>query len=224
LAVSNGASGDYNERSYIKEEGPASVGEAVMSRRRGRPPKSDDPSTRERLLDAAASACATNGFEAVTVAGIAQGAGVTATAIYNHFETKEELLYLAGRRALEQLVATLSSNGRQLRGVKDVAAAFLQPDMATTRLLLLELHMAGVRHPELASYLADWHKEFAKLFASLVPGPPAQQRATVKALFLLLLGLCHLEQLDSVRVDRARLAREVEAMVQALYPDDGQQF
>src|SRR5687768_13428508 len=132
----------------------------MTTRRRGRPPKSDDPSTRDRLLDAAAIACATDGFEAATVAGIAERAGVTATAIYNHFHSKEALLYLAGRRALEQLAATLSSNGHVIRGVPDVAAAFLRPDMATTRTLLLELHMASVRHPELAEYMEQWHKEF----------------------------------------------------------------
>lgn len=191
-----------------------------MSRRRGRPPKSDELSTRERLLDAAAEACVTNGFEGVTVAGIAERAGVTATAIYNHFATKEELLYLAGRRALEQLAATLSSNGTGTRTVHEVAAAYLRPDMASTRRLLLELHMAGGRHPELADHLADWHREFAKVFASVGPGTPEVQRATVKALFLLLLGLCHLEELDVVRADRARLADQVDRMVGALYPTE----
>ena len=191
---------------------------AVTTRRRGRPPKSDDPSTRDRLLDAAAIACATDGFEAVTVAGIAERAGVTATAIYNHFQTKEELLYLAGRRALEQLAGTLSSNGHVIGGVPDVAAAFLRPDMATTRVLLLELHMASIRHPELATYMSQWHREFAKLFASFAPGTPPTQRAAVKALFLLLLGLCHYEQLAGVRADHTQLGREVEAMVQSLFP------
>lgn len=188
-------------------------------RRRGRPPKSDDPSTRERLLDAAALACAADGFEAVTVSGIAERAGVTATAIYNHFETKEELLYLAGRRALDALGSTLRTNRKPIRGVADVAEAFLRPEMTTTRILLLELHMAGVRHPELASYLAEWHTEFAKLFAAVAPGAPAAQRATVKALFLLLLGLCHVDQLDGVRADRTRVLHEVEVMVRALYPE-----
>jgi AcrR family transcriptional regulator len=189
-----------------------------MSRRRGRPPKSDELATGDRLLDAAAEACVSDGFEGVTVAGIAERAGVTATAIYNHFATKEELLYQAGRRALDQLAGTLSSNGTPTRTVHDVATAFIRPELASMRRLLLELHMAGVRHPELAEHLAEWHKEFAKLFASVAPGTPAEQRATMKALFLLLLGLCHLEQLDAVRADRSRLAGQVDLMVDALYP------
>ena len=189
-----------------------------MTRRRGRPPKSDELATGDRLLDAAAEACVIDGFDGATVAGIAERAGVTATAIYNHFATKEQLLYLAGRRALDQLAATLSSNGTPTRTVHDVAAAFLRPELATTRRLLLELHMAGVRHPELADHLAEWHKEFAKVFASVAPGPPEEQRAAMKALFLLLLGLCHLEQLDAVRADRTRLTGQVDRMVGALYP------
>jgi hypothetical protein len=99
-----------------------------------------------------------------------------------------------------------------------VATAFIRPELASMRRLLLELHMAGVRHPGLAEHLAEWHKEFAKLFASVAPGTPAEKRATMKALFLLLLGLCHLEQLDAVRADRSRLASQVDLMVDALYP------
>ena len=188
------------------------------TRKRGRPPKSDELATRDRLLDAAAAACVADGVEGVTLAGIAERAGVTATAIYNHFATKEELLYLAGRRALGQLAERLSSNGDGARTVHEVAAAYLHPDMASMRRLLLELHMAGARHPALADPLAEWHKEFAKLFASVAPGSSEEQRATVKALFLLLLGLCHLEELDVVRADRARLAGHVDRMVGALYP------
>ena len=159
-----------------------------------------------------------DGFDGVTVAGIAERAGVTATAIYNHFATKEQLLYLAGRRGLDQLDGTLSSNGTPTRTVHDVAVAFLRPELGSMRKLLLELHMAGSRHPELAEHLEEWHKEFAKLFASVAPGSPPEQRATMKALFLLLLGLCHLEQLDAVRADRARLVAQVDLMVGALYP------
>jgi AcrR family transcriptional regulator len=189
-----------------------------MTRRRGRPPKSDEVATGDRLLDAATEACVSDGFDGVTVAGIAERAGVTATAIYNHFATKEELLYRAGRRALDELAATLSSNGTPTGTVHDVAVAFLRPELAPTRRLLLELHMAAARHPELAEHLAEWHKEFARLFASVAPGPPEEQRATMKALFLLLLGLCHLEQLDAIRADRNRLAAQVDRMVGTLYP------
>ena len=189
-----------------------------MTRRRGRPPKSDDPSTRDRLLDAATEACVAQGFEGVTLADIADRAGVTATAIYNHFSNKEELLYTAGRRALRDLTATLSPNHDGARAVHDVAAAYLRPDMATTRRLFLELHLAGARDPELAEHLAAWHREFAKVLADLTPAGDRARAATVKSLFLLLLGLCHLEDLDAIDAESKQLAVRVDRMVDALYP------
>src|SRR3954452_22950934 len=70
--------------------------------RRGRPPNSDGQETAARLLDAAAAACAESGFDGATLNEIARRAGVTAAAIYNHYDSREDLLYAAGVRALER--------------------------------------------------------------------------------------------------------------------------
>jgi AcrR family transcriptional regulator len=188
------------------------------TKRRGRPPKSDDPATKDRLLDAAAQACVDDGFEGVTLADIAERAGVTATAIYNHFASREELLYAAGRRALDQLAATLSPEHRGPAAVHEIAMAYLHPDRAPTRRLFLELHLAGAHHPDLAAHLDDWHREFAKVLADVVPGDDRAAQATVKALFLLLLGLCHLEDLDAIGAQPALVRERVGRLVDALYP------
>jgi len=194
------------------------------TKRRGRPPKSDDPATKDRLLEAAAEACVADGFESVTLAGIAERAGVTATAIYNHFASREELLYAAGRRALDQLAASLAPDGAGdappsgSSAVHDIAAAYLRPDMAPTRRLFLELHLAGARHPDLAEHLAEWHREFAKTLGDLVPADDEAPAATVKALFLLLLGLCHLEDLSAVQATPKATLERVTRLVEALYP------
>jgi AcrR family transcriptional regulator len=190
----------------------------MNKRGRGRPPKSDHEPTRERLLEAASDAFAERGFAGATVTGIAARVGVTPAAVYNHFGSKDELLYLAGRHALDQLVATMSATGRAPRELRDLAELYLQPGMARARLLLLELHMAAVRRPELAAHLAAWHEDVANQLAPLGSRPNAQQRARVKALFLLLLGLCHLEQLDAIDADPQRLTAEVTTMVASLFP------
>ncbi len=192
-----------------------------MSKRRGRPPKSGEASTSDRLLDAAADACVADGFEGVTLAGIAERAGVTAAAIYNHFADKDELLYAAGRRGLLKLTATLSPEASGASAVHNVAAAYLRPEMASTRRLFLELHLAAARHPELAGYLAVWHSEFAKVLQDLGTGDSATP-ASVKSLFLLLLGLCHLEDLDAIEAPASDLADRVDRMVDALYPREPQ--
>ncbi|MGH9186774.1 MAG: TetR/AcrR family transcriptional regulator [Acidimicrobiales bacterium] len=191
--------------------------------RRGRPPKSDDPATKDRLLEAAAAACVADGFESVTLAGIADRVGVTATAIYNHFASREELLYAAGRRALDELAATLSpGNGTQVpvgpSAVHDIAKAYVRPEMAPTRRLFLELHLAGAHHRDLATHLEEWHREFAKVLADVVPADDNAPGATVKTLFMLLLGLCHLEDLGAIPADATAMLERVDRLVDTRYP------
>lgn len=188
-----------------------------MSRPRGRPPKSDNPSTRDRLLDAAADACVELGFDGVTLAAVAARAGVTPAAVYNHFTDKAELLYSAGRVAIDRLNASMAPAGDPAQAAHDVVAAFLAPSFRPSRRLILELHLAGARHPEVAARLAEWHREFAAIAVARSPGGPDAATAEVKALFLLLLGCCHLEDLASLDVAPARVDRLVLGLVDALY-------
>lgn len=188
-----------------------------MTRRRGRPPKSDDPATRDRLLDAAAAACTEVGFEAVTLADVAARAGVTPAAVYNHFSGKEELLYTAGRVAIDRLGASTAAAGDAASGAHEVVRAFVEPSFRSSRRLILELHLAGTRHPELAAHLREWHREFAGLSVASASANDDTPSATVKALFLLLLGLCHVEDLGAIDATPAALDARLERMVDALY-------
>jgi len=186
---------------------------ATTAPRRGRPPKSESADTRDRLLAAAASACADQGFDGATLQEIARRAGVTATAIYNHFESREALLYAAGVRSLARMTEAVQGTGPS--DFRSVAAAYLRPDMAEARRLLAELHLASRRDPSLAGLLADWHAAVATDLAALLEGD-SEPLATVKALFLVLLGLCHLEELDAVEADPEALGQRVATMVEAL--------
>jgi AcrR family transcriptional regulator len=188
-----------------------------MTRRRGRPPKSEDVTTRERLLDAAAAACVDVGFDAVTLADLAARAGVTPAAIYNHFADKAELLYTAGRIAIDRLGGRIAPSDDPARGAHDVVAAFLAPDFRASRRLILELHLAGTRHPELGEHLRAWHREFAKLAVDRAPDGDDASAATVKALFLLLLGICHVDDLEAIEATPAALAARIDRIIDALY-------
>ena len=82
--------------------------------------------------------------------------------------------------------------------------------------------MAGGRHPELAAHLADWHREFAGLSAGEDTAADASNSAspspaTVKVFFLLLLGLCHVEDLESLDADPSALQDRVDRLIDALY-------
>ena len=199
---------------------PAPAGSSARSApaaRRGRPPKSDGPETATRLLDAAASACAEHGFDGATMGEIARRAGVTAAAIYNHFDSREDLLYAAGVRGLQQFTdAVPQGAGRD--AARLIAAAYLRPNLKQTRRLLAELHLASGRDPQLADLLATWHRTWAEALRAVLPAGDPAPDATIKALFLLLLGLCHLDDVASVKTPAADLSDRVERLVDALVP------
>jgi AcrR family transcriptional regulator len=169
-------------------------------------------------MAAAAEACAELGFDGVTLEAIGRRASVTPAAIYNHFAGKDELLYAAGVYALEQLTETLTGTELGAEVVHDVAAAYLRPEMAVARRLFVELHLAGTRHPELAAHLAAWHAEWAKVFADVVRDTDDDPAATVKVLFLVLLGLCHIDELDAMDAPADALLARVDRLVGSLYP------
>ena len=194
----------------------ASVGSPPKNRR-GRPRNSDGQETASRLLDAAASACAEYGFDGATLSEIAARAGVTAAAIYNHFDSREELLYAAGVRGLQRVTDVVPPDAGN-DAARMIASAYLRPELKETRRLLAELHVASARDPRLARLLASWHRSWAEALRRVLPAGDRSPDATVKALFLLLLGLCHFDDVSAVRAGRADVAERVEHLVDALIP------
>src|SRR5438045_1939060 len=76
-----------------------------------RPPRASESSrtnSRAALIDAALEEFSTNGYEAATVAGIAERAGVTTGALYAHFAGKLDLLLATvGLTPAEEVVDTI---------------------------------------------------------------------------------------------------------------------
>lgn len=68
------------------------VNPSTGQRRRGRPPKGTRGDTRQELLDAARRLFAQKGYAATTVREIADEVGIRDSAIYAHFNAKQELL------------------------------------------------------------------------------------------------------------------------------------
>jgi AcrR family transcriptional regulator len=83
----------------------------------------DAESTRARLLVAAISLFADRGFHACTMRDLAGAVGVKAPAIYNHFQSKEQILAEASREALRRfftrVIGPMSSEraGERLHGI-----------------------------------------------------------------------------------------------------------
>jgi AcrR family transcriptional regulator len=184
--------------------------------RPGRPAKVDDSgvATRERLLAAAVASCAERGFEGATVNDIAARAEVSGPAIYKHFGGKVELLVAAGHWALD----TIGPADGARATAPEVVRAFLAPGFAQNRRMLVELHLAGQRHPEVAELLAAWHAEHA---AGWQRRATDGDSATVTVFFALLLGLCQVDALASLGATGAAVSAAAEHLAAVLFPEEG---
>src|SRR5699024_7651691 len=122
----------------------------------------------------------------------------------------------AGVAGLQQPTAAVAAAGDSAGGLPErFAAAYLHPDNAPLRRLLAELHLAGRHDQTLGNLLARWHQAGAAEMISHLGGDQ-QDMARVKALFLLLLGICHLDDLPTLAADHGRVTDHVLAMARAL--------
>jgi AcrR family transcriptional regulator len=186
----------------------------VPKRGPGRPQKTDSRGVEssQRLLTAATQACIEVGFEATRLSDIARRAGISTPSVYNHYPNKSELLVAAARHAFDVQIRDLRLERLPLAGLVGI---FLSEQMRDTRRLVVELHSAATRHADIAAMLATWHDEVAEKVRPFVAGD--DHRGAVKAFFMLLLGLCHLDDLESVPASSASLAQTLEGMVDHLF-------
>ncbi len=70
---------------------------------------------RQRILAAAASFIATEGYHGMTMRGLAKETGRSLASAYNYFSSKEEILFALQKEAFQQLISTTESS---LEGVE----------------------------------------------------------------------------------------------------------
>jgi len=83
------------------------------------------PSRRERILQAAIQAFATNGYHGASTRDIAEMAGVTDPLLFYHFKTKADLYRAAVRDQLEKLRDGLDEATRDVTDVRERLRAFV---------------------------------------------------------------------------------------------------
>ena len=172
-------------------------------------------STPDRLLDAAFAACVEQGFDGVSLADVATRAGVTANAVYKHFDSKSALLVATAKRALESLPYDDPALDPPERA-RAVARAFLAPSAAPVRRFVAELAVATPRHDDLLDLMGQWHAERITTWPAAV-GSTATGRAGVKALYTLLLGACQLEVLSGIDASPRAFAARIEDAAAGLF-------
>ena len=126
--------------------------------------------TREKLIAAAVSAVARNGYDATSIGAIADAAGFTKGAFFSNFESKDGLLLEVMQRHYETECADLT----QLigGGHKDSAAVDRYVDQLVGNvewcMLSVELALHASRNPAFAARYTPLRRNFAAALGGLI--------------------------------------------------------
>lgn len=188
--------------------------------------------TRERLLGAAAGLFAQHGIDAVSVDVVADAAGRTSGAVYDHFGSKQGMLLALLDEWEQSLVTVIAAEFELASGVGDrlravAANLIVDPSEETRRLLLLEreLWLRAARDPEVAASLrvraTEAHGRMARGFAAWIADgiiePVADPDALATVFRALVVGLEMQHRVDPEAMDidtvTAALARVLDVPV-----------
>jgi AcrR family transcriptional regulator len=194
-----------------------------VPKRLGRPQNVDSADTRDRLLDVARQAFASNGFDVTTNKQIAEAAGITAGAIYHYFPSKVDL-YLAVyeqvqqvmQRAFDEAINGADTLLERYSLALDAAVALnhLDPSIAG---FVVRMSGEAQRHPDLMALLAAVARPGEDFASRLVADarasgelfPDLHARAVEDLLHSVLLGLA---QFGTLVDDADRHAAAVDAL------------
>jgi AcrR family transcriptional regulator len=182
--------------------------------------------TRRKLLDAAQSIFARDGFEAARIEDIAAAVGYTRGAFYAHFRTKEDLFLALLEERANQHLADLNTLLEAAASPKERLAQLRRYYVTRVRnkqwtLLILEWKLFALRHPELRAKLAGAHRRIRKslhleaLRDVLVPHScpePAQREVPKVILEALLSGLVLERAYDPTRISNPQTAAALEKL------------
>lgn len=101
----------------------------VDKRRRGRPPASAGPSTRDQILKAGREVFSELGYEGTTFKAIAERAGLTRPAVSHYFRNKELLFLALSESARDTVVTAGADRAGGAITLPDRLAAFLDSAM-----------------------------------------------------------------------------------------------
>jgi AcrR family transcriptional regulator len=128
--------------------------------------------TRERILAAAVRRIAFEGIDGVRIARIAMDAGVSASLVHYHFDTREELLAQAlawsyehvGTQRAEIEQDADASHAQRLGRIVDQCLP-LTSELREDWVVWMELWLRAVRHPELQPVAEDLYARLHDWFA-----------------------------------------------------------
>jgi AcrR family transcriptional regulator len=129
--------------------------------------------TRRRITETAFDLFARHGFDGVTVADVATAAGVTEKTVFNHFRSKEDLVYSEDAAFQAALLDAVGGRPPREPALSAARAFFLRryervkldPDGRRRAAVLAELVAAS---PALRARESDIHARYAEALAGLI--------------------------------------------------------
>jgi len=162
-------------------------------------------STRERIVGSAARLFAERGFENVSMPAIAKASGITAGAIYKHFESKADLLFEVVKRALQSIPLFVhdGDQGNDAAALASLAAAYTEPELKLVRQLSIELHSAAAKDAKIFRVLLRGDEAAMRRMSESVGraqqagklDPSLNPELVARALSVFIMGLTHMETL-----------------------------
>lgn len=164
-----------------------------------------EATTRERILASATRLFAEKGFDGASMPAIAKASGITAGAIYKHFEGKGELLYEVVTRSFlsSPLFAHNSERGNYATALARMAAAYTEPTLKLVRQLSIEVHSAAARDAKVRQLLTKSDQlAIGRISAGIASAqkageldPTLDPNHVARAFCILIMGLIHMDTL-----------------------------
>jgi AcrR family transcriptional regulator len=164
-------------------QGPASAdaghGIARVTPITAQPARTRDPARKQRILDAAADLVARNGFSAVSMEDIGGAVGITASAIYRHYDSKTAMLVAMFDRVIDrllrdcqQLAASQDADPRDaLRALIEGQIAFVVDDRDIAQVYFREIaNLPEADRRSLRRKQRLYIEEWVHLLTELRPG------------------------------------------------------
>jgi AcrR family transcriptional regulator len=160
-------------------------------------------STRERILKSAERLFAEHGFDRVTMPMIAAASGITAGAIYKHFESKSDLFFEVVRRVVQALPIPAAESASDGTFLPRIVATYTTNRAKLLRQLAVEIHYASSKHSKVRHIV---RRSLDHNIEQIRDGIASLQRAgnidqtidpqsLARAMIVFVMGLMHMETL-----------------------------
>jgi len=176
-------------------------------------------------LTSAGRLFAERGFNSVSMPTIARASGITAGAIYKHFDSKADLLFEVVKGVVESIRLSIEpGNTPDATLIPRLIAMYTEPRLKPLRQLSLEIHSASTNHPRVRRILRraldhNVQQLRCRIAASQQAArldPTIDSELLANAVIVFMMGLAHMETIAPQLVGDPRWSDFIQSRASAL--------